>query len=143
MCTYTCACVCVCIGGVSVFMYMSVRVYVSVFLSVFVCVRVFVTVSECVSVCQHISVSICVCVYFWRNTFCQFIPLLSSPVVEETSVNKHLPTTGLETHRFGSLTEIFQALPSLDASVTQERCTIATSPHARHGTDSEANEAEV
>lgn len=75
--------------------------------------------------------------------FRQFIPLLSSPVVAETSVNKHLPTIGLETHRFGRLTTIFQALPSLDASVTQEGCSIVTSPHARQGTDSEAKKAEV
>lgn len=76
---YACGRVCVCIGGVSLFMYMSVCVYVSVFLSVFVCV--FVSVSECVWECQCISVSPCVCVCFWGNMSCQFISLLSRPVV--------------------------------------------------------------
>lgn len=114
MCAYACGCVCVCIGGVPVFVCMSVCVYVSVFLSVLVCVCVFVSVPECVSVCQRISVSICVCVCFWGNMFHQFIPLLSSPVVAETRVNKHLLTMGLETHRFGCLTTIFQPLPFLD-----------------------------
>lgn len=126
MCAYACGCVCVCIGGVSVFMYLSVCVYVSVFLSVFVCVRVFVSVS--VFLCVSVSLSLYVFVSTSVEIRFASLYLYCLAVVTETSVNKHLPTIGLETHRFGSLTEIFQALPSLDASVTQEGCTIATSP---------------
>lgn len=107
--------------------------------------------SVCVYLCLCLSVFLCVSVslslYVFVSTSVQIrfasLYLYCLAVVTETSVNKHLPTIGLETHRFGSLTEIFQALPSLDASVTQEGCTITTSPHARQGTDSEANEAEV